>query len=227
MHEMQDYVNALLFNFTGYLPAQYPQVEPVEPAPHPLKDADVIYSQRQLDTDIYLGKYIAASRKIELYPTNIGVVADHIGCEPKDLKLVVLIHEWCHAIVHLGLEKEEWKEFSWYSQNLCGSQKADEILKKILRVYEGIESNLHEQIAQFLTYHALVRKRDSNVDEAAKNRADRLIATFTKLMQVQPRPYVIKLNTIPERGLLALNLIKREHLTGGQLQSWKEILDCR
>ena len=54
-----------------------------------------------------LGLYDSSTKKITVFPKGIKRAAEILKASPNDLKQIVLLHEWAHALLHLGLAKAD------------------------------------------------------------------------------------------------------------------------
>jgi hypothetical protein len=150
-----------------------------------------------------LGRYDPTEKKISIFDKGIEYAAQRLSVQPELLKYVVRIHEWGHAVFHLGVDQKTSIELAQASlANQTGVKQAKE--DELTRIYHSAETYVHEQIAQTITRLALQQLRtDATVDQA-KVACSSLCDTFEKLTKRQPTEY----------GLDHFN-----HLTHDQLQS--------
>lgn len=157
-------------------------------------------SQREsFPIDELYGTYCHSERAIRIYIKNINRDAHLFGATDgpsSELLEIVRLHEWSHAVVHLGIYQNETFEYlepaipeietSWMSF-IAGRDTW----------FSGLEVEVHEFLAQALTYAAI----DSYEDNA---RASKLKDVFDRLESKQPEYY--RLPTDVKRHLTAANL---------------------
>jgi len=138
--------------------------------------------------DGLLGRYDADTTKITIYNKGIEYAATRIGTMPERLKYVVRLHEWSHAVFHLGLDSEMRTELS------KASHKGEEVLirsiaNELTETYRSTDDYVHEQIAQAMTKLALVELSKKVTYDESKTICSELSKTFEQLMDRQPRQY--------------------------------------
>lgn len=139
----------------------------------------------QIEVDRFLGKYFPKKRRIEIYYRAIQRVSERIGVKFSDLFSVVRVHEWAHAIFHLGVPL--------YSQNTANSLPDDFPIQKDWRSFRRnrttrflkTDSVLHEKIAQGLTYKFA---RDRSLVSGDRDNKE-LLAAYLKLEEIQSPKY--------------------------------------
>ena len=81
----------------------YSDARPIFVAPSP-------EAEGQIPIDILLGCYLSRTRTIKIFCKNIAHFAStEFNCNATDLEVIVRLHEYAHALVHIGLF---WKEES-------------------------------------------------------------------------------------------------------------------
>lgn len=101
---------------------------------------------RSLVTTGLLGDYQPQIGRVVLYKESISQCADKLALRARHVGSVTLIHETIHALAHLGrdLDGHMWQEFALPAANSP--------------LFEP--SWFHETLAQYFTYHHIVRLRD-------------------------------------------------------------------
>jgi hypothetical protein len=121
--------------------------------PSPIKVTSVDFDKNDIPIDEFLGLYFPDLQEIRIYVTNIQITAQRLNILYSDLKYVVRLHEYAHAVVHLGLgvgqqgklendasisipEPGDWKEF----------------VEKRLKKFSCLKTEAHELLAQTITW---------------------------------------------------------------------------
>jgi len=73
----------------------------------PVLKPDSAEDERLRPIDILYGRYTPVDRTIEILVNRIEKDAPEFGCEPGELIKLIRIHEYAHAVVHLGIRVEE------------------------------------------------------------------------------------------------------------------------
>lgn len=120
--------------------------------------------------DNVLGLYSPSRKEITIYVEAIKLVAKRLGLNADHVEHIVKLHEYAHAVFHLGTES------SGYVEDI--DQFVSERTSSFLKHSEPI----HEWIAQQLTYSTLCH--ESREPEKV---------TFVELMNCQPDIYRIDL----------------------------------
>jgi len=125
--------------------------------------------------DGYLGLYEPKETKITIFNSSIEDASKLIKCNPEHLKYIVRLHEWSHALVHIGFSKSKrlaiLKDDNLWSKELAEATK----------IYTSIEDRLHEHIAQLLTYHSLTLIRQDAKYEESREILNNIIKIFLEL----------------------------------------------
>jgi hypothetical protein len=132
---------------------------PTEIAP----DAEIIA------IDECLGLYMPQRKQIVLFQRGISSAARILNCEAEDLQQVVRYHEWGHAILHAGTDKD--------------GRACD------LRDYRGIDKRVHESLAQLLAWRAIEQNFRDSRNARVQRRWKRIQDVFTDLESRQPPVY--------------------------------------
>lgn len=154
-------------SFSEKMPVYFPP-EPTERELYPI---DVLY-----------GQYDPKSSKITIFEKRITQDAIQVfNCEPADLIAVVRIHEYAHALVHLGINAREIeKQLS--DRNSEGETDWEKFRLERDSAFTSLDSDIHELLAQSITWSTLVALKNSSESERLRN-------TFTALEAKQPVPY--------------------------------------
>jgi len=169
--------------------------------------------------DEYLGRYEPKMRKITIFDKGIDNASRIIRCDPKYLKYIVRLHEWSHALIHIGLgENDRLKA-------LDEDSYWEECLKQSNQIYVSIEAKLHEHLAQLLTYHSLNLLREDAKHKEAKEVINRIIETFLELNTRQPSEYVVDdyLGVPQDRVIQSVGMLKKVWLKG-VFDAWNIIM---
>lgn len=131
--------------------------------------------------DILLGCYFPIERKIKMFWRNIEQYSCHpFNCPPKDLEFIVRLHEYGHALLHLGISLH-------YDRNLlvsypnAGETTWDGFVSARNAVSSSIDEPTHEFLAQTLGWCAL--------NALHSYKAEALRDLFLRLMGKQPSVY--------------------------------------
>jgi hypothetical protein len=114
---------------------------------------------------------------------------------------------------------------SFHAQQGQGVEAKQKVMNDADRYYRSIDSDLHEQIAQLLTYHALQRLAEKWSNTENEQMADYYIDLFERLSQRQPRQYQIDAvkDQPKERLIEGLKLIK-ENWLAGKVEPWQTVM---
>lgn len=156
-----------------------------------------------------LGFYNWRTQVITIFSKGILRVAEILAVSPDDLKRVVQLHEWAHALLHIGLEREDCVLV------LDESQWAKRI-GPMNTWFSTLDPNLHESLAQLLTQQGLRwLKREARIPKAQKA-IDRITSVFEQLMLRSPAPYRIDKygNVSKSRIIGSIRLLKSGGLVG-------------
>lgn len=140
--------------------------------------------------DELLGQYDAQAREITIFTKGIAYVAQRMGALQEHVNYIVRIHEWAHANFHLGVTLETSMELA------KASLRDDEALLRIAaedltEKYRSVDSYVHEQIAQSVTWLALEELRAQATADKAKQACAQLCEAFTALTRRQPAAYQV------------------------------------
>lgn len=169
--------------------------------------------------DEYLGMYDYRKRKITIFKKGIEEASRTIECKPTHLNYVVRLHEWVHALVHIGLSESD------RLQVLKDDGYWPECLKRATQIYLAFEDRLHEHLAQLLVYHSLNLLWKDAQHQESKEVIKRIIDTFQVLNKHQPPEYVVDdyLQVPCERVVESLKLLKIGWLKG-IFEAWDTVI---
>lgn len=138
--------------------------------------------ERWRPIDVLYGSYNSVSRHIEIYIDNIRRDASLFG-EFVDVLQIVRLHEYAHAIVHLGARLDPAVDIL-DDIGPSGYTNWNTFLDERGRVFEDTDVASHEYLAQAVTLTALAGLPQGHQSE-------RLRATFDRLEARQPPQYVL------------------------------------
>lgn len=98
--------------------------------------------------DGLLGQYFPDERRVEIYGRACDDVAASLGLDPARLRRVVKVHEYAHAVTHLGLDADGQ---SWETEK-----------------FKKAETGLLESLAQYYAFVAAYLDEPSHVDEFSR-----------------------------------------------------------
>ena len=130
--------------------------------------------------DVLYGCYDAVNRSIQIFVDRIRQDAPIFKATACDLERVVRIHEYAHAIVHLGVPLD----FADDHLSMIGSNELTDWPNFIVRRTDSFErttSEIHELLAQVITWRSL------ESDPQTKH----LCEVFERLEEKQPSHYRI------------------------------------
>jgi hypothetical protein len=132
--------------------------------------------------DKLYGRYVPESRLIEIFVNSIRRGAQQFGWEFADLLKIVRIHEYAHAIVHIGIAVQSIEDL--LSTFLPGQISTDwgSFTQNRDKAFSAADDESHELLAQAITLGCLSQQAD-HPD------LQRLIDTFLALEERQPRKY--------------------------------------
>ena len=139
--------------------------------------------------DGLLGSYDASQRLITIFCKGIEHIALQLDLDPFHLNRIVTIHEYGHAVFHLGMIQQEIALIDGMQP-----KSKEHIIADTLRMrtdaYNEVERYVHEQIAQGITSIALTNLRDSEeTREGPRKECDKMINAFNALMLKQREEY--------------------------------------
>lgn len=165
-----------------------------------------------------LGLYEPDTQQITIFSKGVARAAQVLGCQPDHLRLVVRIHECAHALLHVGLTKDDRLRVT---EN--GSVWR-ESLKQATNWFKSLDPELHERLAQLLTYHGLRSVETDAQLTRAKATLARIVSAFEDLASRSPSEYRIdQYKNLPkERLISSINLLKNSTLIGAP--AWHTVI---
>ena len=183
----------------------------------------------QWEIDNFLGMYEPEQKQITIFDSAIDFVSDQIGIKNKQLEYVVRLHEWSHAAFHLAVTQDQ--SCALTKSDLDGNRESiDAKFMELSNSYSSVETYVHEQLAQVLTYLALNRLLDEATLEEARKSCKSLINIFHCLMKRQPHRYQLENNLLQlgqqvlGRRLNSIILLLRTGKVAGDQETWDTIM---
>jgi hypothetical protein len=168
--------------------------------------------------DGVLGVYTPERQEIKVFKRGIEDAAKRLSLREQDITLIVRLHEWAHALLHLGLPEDDRlrvtrAEASWPDTLASATAK-----------FQRLESGLQERLAQLIVHHRLQSLRSAAVVPEAQNALDHISLAFSKLMQHAPIDYRIEKYTSVSRKkvVTSIGLLKGGGLIG--LAAWDTVI---
>lgn len=184
------------------------------------KDPPVSLTDRteEIVIDGILGRYDPSKKEITIFQKGIKWAAKILKARPDDLLQIVRLHEWAHALLHLGLEEADYKSVL-QDDSLLAPQ-----LARQESWFNALDPNLHESLAQLLTRESLRLLRDQATIPEAQAALDRVQELFKLLMRYAPSRYRIDKfeNTAKSRILGSIHLLRNGGLVGAD--AWEMVL---
>lgn len=138
--------------------------------------------------DGLLGVYVADEREITIFSKGIKHAAAQLGTTPERVEYVVRLHEWGHAVFHLGVNQHKSAELA--KASLTNDPSMERLTaQELTDTYRSVDPYVHEQIAQALSWLALEELRNKATIDKAKAACAKLSDTFGMLMRRQPSQY--------------------------------------
>jgi hypothetical protein len=165
-----------------------------------------------------LGLYDPSKKEITVFQKGVKRAARFLRARPEDLLQIVRLHEWAHALLHLGLEEAEYKSVL-QNDSLWVDQ-----LARLDSWFNGLEPNLHEILAQLLTRESLRLLRDKATTPEAQASLNRIQELFHQLMRYAPIRYRIDIfdSTTKSRIFDSIRLLRNGGLVGAD--AWETVV---
>lgn len=206
-HELQ---GIYLFS-TGH----YPKEVSTEDDP-PIKLGE---SAEIIPIDEFLGLYSPDKQEIIIFQKGIKEASDKLKINPKHLEFIVRVHEWAHAIFHLGVSENDRYKI------LRDDSYWDVILDTSTKLFKKIEHNLHEYLAQILTLYCVQSLKRASKTDQGKQVLERIEQTFHHLSAHQPSEYQIHdLLDVPRERILKSIMLLRNRSLVGRAEPWKTVV---
>jgi hypothetical protein len=156
--------------------------------------------------DVLYGRYDPERLLIEIFINRIRTDASRFDCSATDLLTVVRVHEYAHAIVHVGLDAENTEE-QLETFGPEGNTDWRSFNAKRNKAFSALDDNAHELLAQAITWACLC-------GESLQPRSRELAETFLSLEKHQPLRYrlapEVKLRACSADWRLVLAAARRE-----------------
>jgi len=168
--------------------------------------------------DGLLGLYRPERQEVTIFNKGIVKVAELLNLGIADITFVVRLHEWAHALLHVGLPQEArvhvtQDESSWPAALAAATAQ-----------FQGLESGLHERLAQLLVHHGLRAMRAAAKAPEAQAALGRRAVAFEQLTKRAPADYHIH-RYVPmssERFVKSIGLLKSGGIVG--LTAWDTVV---
>jgi hypothetical protein len=172
----------------------------------------------EIAIDGTLGLYDSGTQEITIFLKGIRGASEILKASPDDLRLIVQLHEWAHALLHMGLE-----EGGRISVAQDDSQWAEHVAR-MNTWFNALDTNLHESLAQLLTQQGLCWLKDKATIPDAQAAIDRIAGVFKQLMRRAPSAYQIdKYGNIPKSRIIgSICLLKSGGLVGPD--AWETVV---
>lgn len=172
----------------------------------------------EIRIDGFLGLYDSSRKEITVFSKGIQRAAELLKASPEDLQQIVLLHEWAHALLHLGIEQTEYR-----SMMLNGSLSKQHAAQ-MDSWFNTLDPDLHETLAQLLVREGLRWLREHATIPKSQASIDRIHDVFTRLMRRSPSRYRIEKfeNVRQNRIVGSIRLLKNGGLVGAD--AWETVL---
>lgn len=150
--------------------------------------------------DGVLGHYNPGTQQITIFTQGINRVAEILDARVADLTLVVRLHEWAHALLHVGLTEGERLRIT-QDESLW-----PEYLARATAWFRALDAPLHERLAQLLTYHGLCSLQAEAELPEAEAALERIARVFDRLTRRAPSEYQIDNYTGVSRGRIVSSI---------------------
>lgn len=138
--------------------------------------------EKLLPIDILYGCYDPLTRSINIYVERICQDAEKFGAEYEEFLQIIRIHEYAHAVVHLG--NEDKTDLYVFGANNRTDWQA--FLKRRTNVFHALSHKDHEFLAQAITYGILCK-----MSEISSTLSTKFRQIFEALEKRQPSSYQI------------------------------------
>src|SRR5690606_38158045 len=97
--------------------------------------------------DRLLGPYDPDNREITIYNKGVEHAVKQLDTTTERLRYVVRLHEWSHAVFHVGVDREKAHELA--KASLADDKAAEQqMVQTLTEAYQSTAYHVHEQIAQ-------------------------------------------------------------------------------
>jgi hypothetical protein len=165
-----------------------------------------------------LGFYDSTTKTITIFSKAINRAAEILGVSAIDLTQIVRLHEYAHALLHLGVDKAARRSL------MPGDSLSAEHVDRMDSWFKALDPNLHEALAQLLVREGLRWLKDKATIPDAQASIDRLQEVFRRLMQRAPSAYQIDKFDSIEKGRIfgGIRLLKNGGLVGAD--AWETVV---
>ena len=168
--------------------------------------------------DGFLGVYTPEQQQITIFSKGIARAAELLDLEVSDVTMTVRLHEWAHALIHVGLSEQDRLRVT-QDESLW-----PDMLATATASFHRFDRGLHERLAQLLVHHGLRSMRAAATAPEAVAILDRRTRAFERLTQHSPTDYRIDryLSLGRERIVESIYLLK----SGGivSLAAWDTVV---
>jgi hypothetical protein len=134
--------------------------------------------------DVLLGCYDPQGRIIKIFHKNVEHFASaKFNCAPRDLEFIVRLHEYAHALIHLGVF---WKDELGLIRDYPNGGETDwnTFLSRRSEAFRSLPDEVHEFLAQLVSWITVGMLEP-------RSYRDQLQELFIALMDRQPPHYVL------------------------------------
>ena len=96
--------------------------------------------------DGLLGQYEPISQKITIFQKGIKCVSRSLNANAQDLKFIVRLHEWAHALLHIGFSKNDCLSIT------SNPSSWPEYLARATAEFRNFDIGLGERLPQLITH---------------------------------------------------------------------------
>jgi len=168
--------------------------------------------------DGLLGLYTPVRQEIIIFSKGVAEVARRLDLRAPDVAFAVRLHEWAHALLHVGLSPDDRSRVT-KDESLWPATLATATAQ-----FESLETGLHERLAQLLVHHGLRAMRADAKAPEAQAALDRRAAAFEQLTLRAPGDYQIHryIQVSQERIVTSIRLLKSRGIVG--LMAWDTVV---
>jgi hypothetical protein len=175
--------------------------------------------EETIPIDGYLGLYESEKIQITIFKKGIERAVRILKCKLEHLTYVVRLHEWSHALVHIGVpEGDRSKVFKDLSH-------WEEQLPHMTEIFRSIDYRLHEHLAQLLTYQSLNTLIKEARSDESREVINKILNAFKDLSRRQPPEYQVGdyLGATQSQLITSMTLLRNQWLKG-VFEAWDMIM---
>lgn len=120
-----------------------------------------------LPIDKFYGLYCPAKNEVTIFHKQIRKDAQFFNSKPEDLIWIIRLHEFAHSFVNLSIPL--YKQDEILSDMGEGAAKRQRFINRRFEWFCSQDDKFHEQLAQALTYSALLKEENETKLEAFSN----------------------------------------------------------